>query len=88
MLNGAAGNDVIYGGAGGDRISGGQGNDSLYARLDATTDTTTDTFVWQWGDRGTPGTPAVDTVHGFSTRGATAAATCSTFRDCCRARPG
>jgi Ca2+-binding RTX toxin-like protein len=43
VLNGAAGNDVIYGGAGGDRISGGQGNDSLYARLDATTDTTTDT---------------------------------------------
>jgi Ca2+-binding RTX toxin-like protein len=69
-LNGAAGNDVIYGGAGGDRISGGQGNDSLYARLDATTDTTTDTFVWQWGDRGTAGAPTVDTVFGFSTRSA------------------
>ena len=70
LLNGAGGNDVIYGGTGGDRISGGQGSDSLYARLDATTDTTTDTFVWQWGDPGSPGAPAVDNVFGFSTRSA------------------
>ncbi|MBZ0131933.1 MAG: type I secretion C-terminal target domain-containing protein [Rhodocyclaceae bacterium] len=58
-LEGGAGNDVLDGGAGNDLLIGGAGNDTLTGGLGA------DVFKWQLADKGTPGSPAVDTVTDF-----------------------
>ncbi|MCB1891491.1 MAG: type I secretion C-terminal target domain-containing protein, partial [Rhodocyclaceae bacterium] len=58
-LDGGTGNDVLDGGAGNDLLIGGAGNDTLTGGLGA------DVFKWQLADKGTPGSPAVDTVTDF-----------------------
>ncbi|MCB4360670.1 retention module-containing protein [Quatrionicoccus australiensis] len=60
-LLGGAGNDYLYGEAGNDRLAGGAGNDNLTGGAGA------DLFVWNYADRGNPGSPATDTVTDFST---------------------
>ncbi|MCC2655564.1 MAG: hypothetical protein K0Q76_672 [Panacagrimonas sp.] len=71
-ITGTAGNDAlgggdaastISGGAGHDYIMGGGGNDSLTGGAGS------DTFIWRLADKGTAGTPAVDTVADFGTGG-------------------
>jgi Ca2+-binding RTX toxin-like protein len=67
-LTGGAGNDTLYGGAGNDTLNGGGGNDTLYGG--AGNDSLTgglgaDTFRWSLADKGTAGTPAVDTITDF-----------------------
>ena len=67
-LNGGAGNDILYGGSGNDTLDGGAGDDVLWGG--AGNDTLTggtgaDTFAWALADRGTTGTPAVDTITDF-----------------------
>src|SRR5690606_13515636 len=57
--------DALYGGRDGDTLAGGQGNDMLYADSRNRADTITDTFVWNSGDAGAAGAPALDTVIGF-----------------------
>jgi surface adhesion protein len=66
--NGGAGNDYISGGSGNDSIDGGSGNDTLLGG--SGNDTLTgglgaDVFKWELADRGTPGSPAIDTVTDF-----------------------
>jgi Ca2+-binding RTX toxin-like protein len=58
-LDGGAGNDVIIGGDGIDSILGGAGSDTLTGGIGA------DVFKWELADRGTKGTPAVDTITDF-----------------------
>ena len=67
-LSGGAGADRLEGGAGDDTLSGGSENDILFGG--AGNDTLTggtgaDTFAWQLADRGSPGSPRVDTVTDF-----------------------
>ena len=59
-ITAGAGNDLLMAGAGDDVLIGGKGNDILYGGLGS------DTFVWQSGDAGAVGTPAVDMVMDFS----------------------
>ncbi|HYW58209.1 MAG TPA: Ig-like domain-containing protein [Polaromonas sp.] len=70
MLNGGDGNDRLEGGAaadtldggiGADVINGGAGNDLLTGGVGA------DIFEWTLADRGTNGSPAVDTITDFNT---------------------
>ncbi len=51
-LNGGDGKDILVGGAGGDQLTGGAG---------------ADVFAWSLADRGSAGSPAVDTVTDFDT---------------------
>jgi Ca2+-binding RTX toxin-like protein len=60
VLQGNAGTDTLNGGDGNDRLTGGAGNDALTGGLGA------DTFEWKLADKGTAGTPAVDTVADFN----------------------
>ena len=60
-LLGGTGNDYLYGEAGNDQLAGGAGNDNLTGAAGA------DLFVWNYADRGNPGSPATDTVTDFST---------------------
>ncbi|NTV94097.1 MAG: type I secretion C-terminal target domain-containing protein [Thiobacillus sp.] len=66
ILNGGAGNDIIYGQKGDDLILGGAGNDLLSGGSGS------DVFRWEFADRGTSATPAVDTVTDFSLAAAAA----------------
>ncbi|MBE7416662.1 MAG: tandem-95 repeat protein [Ideonella sp.] len=59
ILRGSDGNDSLVGGDGDDMLAGGAGNDTLTGGNGA------DVFVWSLADRGTPGSPAVDTVQSF-----------------------
>ncbi len=61
VLVGLAGNDTLNGSGGNDLISGGAGNDTMNGG------TGSDTFIWKLADRGTPGTPATDTITAFNT---------------------
>jgi hypothetical protein len=54
-------NDNFVGTPGDDRLVGGAGNDTLAGGLGA------DVFAWKYADRGTPGSPAVDTITDFDT---------------------
>ena len=70
-LSGGTGTDNLNGGDGIDRLIGGVGNDTL--RGDAIAGPlASDTFAWELADRGTGGTPAVDTVQDFSLAAASA----------------
>ncbi|MFV0371093.1 MAG: type I secretion C-terminal target domain-containing protein, partial [Azonexus sp.] len=60
IINGGGGNDIIDGGDGSDTIRGGAGNDTLTGGLGS------DTFVWAFGDQGTAGAPARDTITDFN----------------------
>ncbi len=55
-LEGGTGNDVLDGGAGNDLLIGGAGNDTLTGGLGA------DVFKWELADKGSPGSPAIDTI--------------------------
>jgi Ca2+-binding RTX toxin-like protein len=59
VLQGNAGADNLSGGDGNDRLTGGAGSDALAGGLGA------DTFEWKLADRGTGGSPAIDTVADF-----------------------
>ncbi|OGB25028.1 MAG: hypothetical protein A3I66_03335 [Burkholderiales bacterium RIFCSPLOWO2_02_FULL_57_36] len=59
VLIGTAGEDALIGGGGNDTLSGGAGNDLLTGGLGA------DTFKWSLADKGTGGSPAIDTVTDF-----------------------
>jgi hypothetical protein len=58
-LEGGAGDDILDGGAGNDILIGGAGNDTLTGGLGA------DVFKWELSDRGTAGSPAIDTITDF-----------------------
>ena len=74
-LHGGAGNDTLYGGTGDDVLHGGAGNDTLTGGLGA------DTFAWSLADRGTSGTPAVDTITDFDTAAKSAGGDALDLRD-------
>jgi Ca2+-binding RTX toxin-like protein len=59
-LRGGAGNDILNGDNGNDILVGGLGNDTLNGGAGS------DVFRWEFADRGNAGSPAVDTVVGFS----------------------
>ena len=59
LLDGGQGADILHGGAGIDHLIGGSGNDVLTGGLSA------DVFAWKFGDQGSHGAPAVDTVTDF-----------------------
>jgi Ca2+-binding RTX toxin-like protein len=61
VLLGGSSNDVISGGDGNDLISGGAGDDLLGGGLGS------DVFAWSLADKGTAGSPAVDTITDFNT---------------------
>jgi T1SS-143 domain-containing protein len=60
LLRGGLGNDVLNGNAGNDILVGGQGNDTL------TGGTGNDRFIWEAGDQGTAGAPALDVITDFN----------------------
>jgi large repetitive protein len=66
IINGGDGNDTLYGGTGADVIRGGAGNDTMTGGDNGVADTSSDTFVWSFGDEGTIATPAVDTINLFT----------------------
>ena len=68
MLYGGAGNDTLNGGSGTDLLHGGAGNDTLMGG--AAGENFVDVFVWQLGDQGAAGSPAVDTIQNFATAAA------------------
>ncbi|MEH6576848.1 MAG: VCBS domain-containing protein, partial [Amphritea sp.] len=59
-LYGGAGDDQLQGGEGNDILTGGAGNDILTGGDDD------DIFVWNAGDQGTAGSPAMDSIQDFS----------------------
>ena len=59
-LEGSGGADHLQGGAGNDVLHSGSGNDHLFGGLG------NDVFKWELADLGTPGAPAIDTVHDFN----------------------
>ena len=72
-ITGNDGNNVLIGGAGDDRILGGRGNDTLSGDAGplAGGGAGKDIFEWNLADRGTPGSPAVDTITDFTYGGST-----------------
>ncbi|WP_222432892.1 beta strand repeat-containing protein [Caenimonas sedimenti] len=63
VLYGDADNDTLDGGAGADTLYGGTGNDTLFG---GAADGISDVFIWELGDRGNKGFPAVDTITSFN----------------------
>lgn len=68
MLYGGPGNDTLNSGSGSDVLNGGPGNDTLIGG--AAGENFVDVFVWQLGDQGAAGSPAVDTIQNFATAAA------------------
>ncbi|MBL8430067.1 MAG: type I secretion C-terminal target domain-containing protein, partial [Dechloromonas sp.] len=66
-LNGGDGTDQLFGNAGADTIRGGAGNDTMTGGDAGLADTSSDVFVWSFGDEGTTAAPAVDTINLFAT---------------------
>ncbi len=67
-ITGTTGNDWISGGAGNDTISGGNGNDTILGGAGNNTLTGgagNDVFKFELADKGTSGSPAVDTITDF-----------------------
>ncbi|WP_436404792.1 T1SS-143 repeat domain-containing protein [Aeromonas sobria] len=58
-LFGSSGDDRLFGGQGNDLLHGGHGNDILTGGAGS------DLFVWQHGDEGRQGQPAIDTITDF-----------------------
>lgn len=58
-LFGSSGDDRLFGGQGNDLLHGGHGNDILTGGAGS------DLFVWQHGDEGSQGQPAIDTITDF-----------------------
>ncbi|WP_421262162.1 retention module-containing protein [Aeromonas jandaei] len=58
-LLGSEHDDILFGSSGDDRLIGGQGNDILTGGAGS------DLFVWQKGDEGSQGQPAIDTITDF-----------------------
>ncbi|MFQ2193472.1 retention module-containing protein [Aeromonas jandaei] len=58
-LLGSEHDDILFGSSGDDRLVGGQGNDILTGGAGS------DLFVWEKGDEGSQGQPAVDTITDF-----------------------
>lgn len=76
-LTTGSGSDIIYGGSGDDIINSGSGNDRIYGGAGNDTmrggdagENFVDVFVWELGDQGAAGAPAVDTIQFFSTAAA------------------
>lgn len=76
-LTTGSGSDIIYGGSGDDIINSGSGNDRIYGgagndimRGGDAGENFVDVFVWELGDQGAAGAPAVDTIQFFSTAAA------------------
>jgi surface adhesion protein len=63
QLLGLGGNDTLSGGNGNDVLDGGPGNDLMTGGFGS------DTFVFHLADRGTPGSPATDTIVDFTPAG-------------------
>ncbi|MBS4725730.1 retention module-containing protein [Aeromonas veronii] len=59
ILFGSSGDDRLVGGLGNDVLHGGKGNDILTGGAGS------DLFVWQHGDEGSQGQPAIDTITDF-----------------------
>ncbi|MFQ2149040.1 retention module-containing protein [Aeromonas jandaei] len=59
ILFGSSGDDRLVGGLGNDVLHGGKGNDILTGGAGS------DLFVWQKGDEGSQGQPAIDTITDF-----------------------
>lgn len=78
QLEGGAGNDTLNGGAGADTLLGGAGNDTLDGGL---ADGVSDVFQWELADRGTQGSPALDTINNFGTATAGAGGDVLDLRD-------
>jgi VCBS repeat-containing protein len=72
-ITGNDGSNVLIGGAGDDRILGGRGNDTLSGDAGPLVGggAGKDIFEWNLADRGTPGSPAVDTITDFTYGGST-----------------
>ena len=68
LLDGGSGNDILDGGSGTDVLIGGPGDDTMTGG--AAGENFVDVFVWQLGDQGAAGTPAIDTINNFSTAAA------------------
>ena len=66
-LNGGDGSDQLFGNAGADTIRGGAGNDTMTGGDAGVADTSSDVFVWSFGDEGSIATPALDTINQFTT---------------------
>lgn len=67
-LLGSDHNDILFGSSGDDRLAGGLGNDVLHGGKGndiLTGGAGSDLFVWQKGDEGSQGQPAVDTITDF-----------------------
>jgi hypothetical protein len=67
-LDGGFGNDTLDGGSGTDVLGGGPGNDTLQGGIAG--ENFVDVFVWNLGDQGAPGMPAVDKILNFATAAA------------------
>ncbi|MCQ4052628.1 retention module-containing protein [Aeromonas sp. SG16] len=67
-LLGSEHDDILFGSSGDDRLVGGLGNDVLHGGKGSdilTGGAGSDLFVWQKGDEGSQGQPAVDTITDF-----------------------
>ena len=78
LLEGGADNDTLNGGAGADTLLGGAGSDTLDG---GAADGVSDVFRWELSDRGTQGTPALDTINNFGTATAGAGGDVLDLRD-------
>ncbi|MBI3154156.1 MAG: tandem-95 repeat protein, partial [Burkholderiales bacterium] len=75
ILRGGDGADTLAGGGGADLLAGGAGNDILTGGAGA------DVFRWEFADRGSPGTPALDRVTDFDPAAASAGGDVLDLRD-------
>ena len=68
IIDGGPGDDVINAGSGTDVLIGGPGNDVLGGGVAG--EGFVDVFIWNLGDQGPAGSPAVDTIQNFATSAA------------------
>ncbi|HEY9239154.1 MAG TPA: Ig-like domain-containing protein [Burkholderiaceae bacterium] len=75
IVIGGATNDTVQAGGGNDWVQGGAGNDTLTGGAGA------DVFAWVLADRGTGGTPSIDTITDFNAATPTAGGDVLDLRD-------
>jgi VCBS repeat-containing protein len=83
-LNGGNGHDALYGGVDADTLNAGAGNDKLHGGAGSdimTGGLGSDVFAWVFADRGTAGTPAIDSIADFNFAGPAAAGDIIDLRD-------